>query len=127
VDTGAFKGEDQVEALVERTTDSLRNYVRFANSLGLPARWRYAVGTEVPDEAVNLATDLMKEHPRGLVVAGQLVFPDDAFWNHVLHNETAFLIQRRLQHAGVPMIVVPVRLNLEAARRDYPIVPRART
>jgi hypothetical protein len=31
----------------------------------------------------------------------------------VLHNETAFLIQQRLQHAGVPMIVLPVRLDLK--------------
>jgi hypothetical protein len=127
VDTGAFEGEDEVEALVERTKDSLDNYVRFANSLGLPARSAFAVGTEVPDEAVRLGVELIKEYPRGLVVAGQLVFESDTLWMHILHNETAFLIQRRLQHVGVPMIVVPVRLNLEAARRDYPIVPRARS
>ena len=33
-------------------------------------------------------------------------------WNRLLHNETAFLIQRRLQHDGVPMIVLPVQLDL---------------
>src|SRR6185295_2868702 len=74
VDTGAFKGEEEVDALIERTTDSLSNYVRFANSLGLPATSAYAVGIEVPDEAVKLGVELIKEYPRGLVVAGQLVF-----------------------------------------------------
>ncbi len=33
---------------------------------------------------------------------GQLIFDEDSAWNRFLHNETAFLIQRRLQHAGVP-------------------------
>jgi hypothetical protein len=126
VDTGAFKGEDEVEALVERTKDSLDNYVRFANSLGLPAKSAFAVGTEVPEEAVTIGVEMIREYPRGLVVAGQLVFEADTLWMHILHNETAFLIQRRLQHVGVPMIVVPVRLNLEATKRDYPIVPRSR-
>jgi len=127
VDTGAFKGEDEVESLIERTKNSLDAYVRFAASLGLPAKSAYAVGTEVPDEAVKLGVELSKAYPRGLVVAGQLVFEADTLWTHMLHNETAFLIQRRLQHVGVPMIVVPVRLNLEATKRDYPIVPRTRS
>jgi amino acid transporter len=127
VDTGAFKGEEELEALIERTSGSLENYVRFANSLGLPAKSAYAVGTEVPDEAVKLGGDLIREYPRGLVVAGQLVFESDTVWMHMLHNETAFLIQRRLQHLGVPMIVVPVRLNLEATKKDFPIVPRSRS
>jgi hypothetical protein len=127
VDTGSFKGEDEIEALIERTKDSLDAYVRFAHSLGLPATSAFAVGTEVPDEAVKLGTQAIKDYPRGLVVAGQLVFDADTLWTHILHNETAFLIQRRLQHIGVPMIVVPVRLNLEATRKHYPIVQRERT
>ena len=56
--------------------------------------------------------------------AGLLLLPSGAVFAGALFL-AAFLIQRRLQHLGVPMIVVPVRLNLEAARRDYPIVPRA--
>ena len=36
----------------------------------------------------------------------------------LLHNETAFLIQRRLQHVGVPMIVLPVQLDLTVQALD---------
>jgi hypothetical protein len=43
----------------------------------------------------------------------------------VLHNETAFLIQQRLQHTGVPMIVIPVRLNLKERRPERPLSVRA--
>ena len=38
---------------------------------------------------------------------------EDSTFNRILHNETAFLIQRRLQHAGIPMVVLPVRLTLK--------------
>jgi amino acid transporter len=117
VDSGAFKGGDQVEGLVERTQAGLDAYVRFANSLGLPATSAHAVGTEVPEEAVNIATGLFKTYPRGTFVAGQLIFARDTLWTHVLHNETAFLIQRRLQYQGIQMIVVPVRLETRAGRQ----------
>jgi hypothetical protein len=50
--------------------------------------------------------------PKALTVAGQLLFAEDSVWNRVLHNETAFLIQNRLQHVGVPMVVIPVRLGV---------------
>ena len=49
-------------------------------------------------------------------MAGQLIFEEDTLWNRVLHNETAFMVQKRLQRRGMPMIVVPVRLDLKARR-----------
>jgi hypothetical protein len=35
----------------------------------------------------------------------------------ILHNETAFQIQRRLQREGIPMVVLPVRLNIKGGPR----------
>jgi len=54
---------------------------------------------------------------QALFVAGQLLFEEDTSFGRVLHNETAFQIQRRLQHAGVPMIVLPVRLSFDEGPR----------
>jgi amino acid transporter len=111
VDSDTFKGAQEIVALEERTQRALASYRRFAASLGLPSTSAYAVGTEVAVEAERLATDLMRQFPRGLVVAGQIIFDVDTVWNRVLHNETAFMIQRRLQHRGVPMIVLPVEVH----------------
>jgi hypothetical protein len=33
-----------------------------------------------------------------------------AWWDRLLHNETAYQMQRRLQFAGLPMVVLPVRV-----------------
>ena len=73
--------------------------------LGLPAESAFSTGIEVAVEAEKLATDLIQKYPKGLFVAGQLIFDEDTFATRILHNETAFIIQRRLQHAGVPMVV----------------------
>jgi amino acid transporter len=126
VDSDVFKGAREIAALEARTQQSLDAYRRFAAALELPSSSAYAVGTEVAVEAERLAVGLVKRYPKALVVAGQIIFEEDTVWNRLLHNETAFLIQQRLQHEGVPMVVLPVQLDLEAAREDLPHRPRRR-
>ncbi len=67
-------------------------------------------------ELEKIAGDLIRRYPKALFVGGQLIFEDDTIWNRLLHNETAFMVQKRLQRRGMPMIVVPVRLDLKARR-----------
>jgi hypothetical protein len=117
VDSGVFKGASEIPALEARTRKTLDEYERFAAALGLPATSVYSVGTEVAAEAHDLAAGLVEWYPRVVVVAGQIIFQEDTVWNRLLHNETAFSIQRRLQHSGLPMIVIPVQLDLRQWRQ----------
>src|SRR5436190_865498 len=112
VDSDVFKGASEIPALEARTRASLAEYERFATALGLPATSAYAVGTEVAVEAEQLAVGLVQWYPKVVVVAGQIIFTEDTVWNRMLHNQTALVIQRRLQQRGVPMIVLPVELDL---------------
>jgi amino acid transporter len=118
VDSDTFKGIKEIEALEARTRNSLDAYERFARMLGLRAGSRNAVGTEVALEAETISKALLELYPKALVVAGQVIFEEDTTWNRLLHNETAFAIQRRLQHAGVPMVVLPVQLHLDPVRAE---------
>jgi amino acid transporter len=113
IDSGNFKGVEEVHELEARTAKELEKYVRFAATLGIPADYRFATGIEVAVEAEKMGAELIAKYPQGLFVAGQLLFDEDSTFNRVLHNETAFLIQRRLQHEGIPMVVLPVRLTLK--------------
>ena len=117
IDSGNFKGVAEVEELEARTRSELEKYVRYAATLDLPAEAVFATGIEVAVEAEKLGVELIEKYPRALFVAGQLVFEEETFVNRLLHNETAFMIQRRLQHSGVPMIVLPVRITLKAGPR----------
>ncbi|MES1177233.1 MAG: KUP/HAK/KT family potassium transporter, partial [Myxococcales bacterium] len=116
VDSESFKGADQLAALEARTRRNLLCYEHYARSLGLPAASMFSVGTEVAVEIEKSAEELSSRYPRALFVAGQLIFEEDTFWNRVLHNETAFMVQKRLQRRGMPMIVVPVRIDLRQRR-----------
>jgi Amino acid permease len=120
VDSGVFKGADELNALEGRARAVLARYERFGRSLGLATASRYAIGTEVTLEAERIARELFQEYPQALVVAGQLIFREDSLWNRILHNETAFLVQRRLQRLGIPMIVLPIRVNLRARQVERP-------
>jgi hypothetical protein len=122
VDSDVFKGSQEVSSLEDRTRENLARYERLGRSLGLATASAFAVGTEVAVEAERLGIELFRKYPEGLVVAGQLIFEEDTLWNRALHNETAFLIQRRLQHAGVPMIVLPVRLDLRTVAAPDEVV-----
>jgi amino acid transporter len=117
IDSGNFKGVTEVEDLERRTAQHLDQYVRFAETLGLPAERVFSTGIEVAIEAEKIGVEQIARFPKGLFVAGQLLFEEDSTYNRILHNETAFLIQRRLQHSGIPMIVLPVRLRLTEGPR----------
>jgi amino acid transporter len=110
VDSESFKGKDELLHLEQRTREQLVFYERFAQHHGMRAASMFSVGVEVPEQAEHIAKELTARYPRALFVAGQLIFEEDTFWNRVLHNETAFSVQRRLQRCGIPMIVLPVEL-----------------
>jgi len=110
IDSSHFKGATEIEALKAQTIADLQKYVDFAHRLGFRADMRYSIGREAVEQVVVLAEEIRKEFPRAIFYLGQLVFENDRFYYRMLHNETAFAIQRRLQFAGLQAIVLPIRV-----------------
>ncbi len=110
VDSATMKGAEEVEHVRERTEDALRHYVALAKRLGLSADYRMSVATEAIVEAENLCKKIAKEFPNTIFFAGKLVFEEEKWYQRLLHNETAYQIQRRLQFAGLNGMVLPVRV-----------------
>ena len=110
IDSSHFKGTTEIEALKQQTVEDLQKYVDFAHNLGFKAEYRYAIGREAVDEVIQLSEEVRREFPRAIFYLGQLVFENDKFYYRLLHNETAFGIQRRLQFAGLQAIVLPIRV-----------------
>jgi amino acid transporter len=111
IDSAKFKGESEIEALRESTVNSLEQYVAFARKLGMKADYRYSLGTEAVDEAEKLALGVKKDFPRTIFYLGKLIFERDRLVYRLLHNETAFAIQRRLQFSGLQTVVLPIRVT----------------
>lgn len=111
IDSEAFKGAHAVDELRAETSAMLRRYVDLAHGLGLAAGSRLAIGTDAVDTLEKLCLALATEYPRATFFAGKIVFERDRWYQRLLHNETAFALQRRLQWAGLTMIIVPARMT----------------
>lgn len=111
VDSSNFKGEEAVDEIKERTAKSLEQYVALANRAGLSAVSYMALGTDVVEELEQLCLAVARDYPRCTAFAGQLVFQRDSWYQHLLHNQTAFAVQRRLQWGNVPMVILPTRVK----------------
>jgi amino acid transporter len=112
VDSGTFKGREEIEALQRQTAEDLDKYVALVRGLGFPAEAVTGVGTEVLEAATNLCTEVSRRYARATIVTGQLVFRKEGFFQRLLHNETPKMIQQRLQWLGIPMVVLPVRVHV---------------
>ena len=127
MDSGTFKGEDTLEELRLRTQQNLDLYVRLATAMGLPATSRLAFGTDAVDEAERLCLDIKKEFHRTVFFAGKLLFEQERLHHRILHNNTAYAIQKRLQWLGIPTMVVPARITTSPRPPSppEPVIPPA--
>ncbi|MDO9581039.1 MAG: amino acid transporter, partial [Bacteroidales bacterium] len=111
IDSGTFKGAEEIKNLDESIRDSLKKYVELARKLGFPAESRYETGTDVVEIATRVCKQITNEFPRSTVFTGQLTFRLEKSYHKLLHNETAFAIQRHLQWEGVTTVILPIRVE----------------
>ncbi len=105
-----MKGVEEVDRVRLRTRSALERYVALAHRLKLAAAQRMDVGTEAVATAERLCLAVARDFPRAVFFAGKLVFQRERWYQRLLHNETAFQLQRRLQFGGLNAMVLPVRV-----------------
>ncbi len=112
IDSGSFKGAAQLDALESSMTESLEKYVSLARRLGFCSEYRMEMGTEVVETATKICRETNARYPNCTVFSGQFVFPLPKFYHWLLHNQTSFAIQRRLQWEGIKTMILPVRVRI---------------
>ena len=110
VDSGSFKGRSEVEGLLARTTAETERYVALARRLGWNAGKHVSAAVDGADEATRVCLTLAQQYPRTVFFAGRLIWRRERFYHRILHNQTAFQVQNRLQWKGLPMTVLPLRV-----------------
>jgi len=113
IDTANFKGADAVPALQSAGEADLQRFVALSRGLGLPSDGVFGMGTEAVAVLERLCSETGRKYPRAVFFVGKLVFQKERWYNRLLHNETAYSIQRRLHFAGLQTVVLPIRV-LEA-------------
>jgi len=112
IDSGSFKGVEELDALEASATAALEKYVDLARRLGFAADYRMCVATDVVESVTAICKELGEEYPHSTVFTGQLTFRLEKFYHRMLHNETAFAIQRRLQWDGLTTVILPIRVSI---------------
>ncbi len=113
LDSGNFKGVGETESLRLNVLNQLTQYVDLAKKkMGWAATYEMSLGTEVAEALHKLCTEIHQKFPHSVFFTGKLVFPEPSWWHKIFHNETAFVVQRRIGLEGMPMVVIPVRVPL---------------
>jgi hypothetical protein len=110
IDSGRFKGLDEIENLRRAKEEELKSFVEFANCLGWYAESRYSLGTDLIDELEKLCKSVAKDFSKSVFFAGKLVFQQENFLTRLLHNHTPFTLEQRLQFEGLEMMILPIRV-----------------
>jgi hypothetical protein len=109
IDSSRFKGAAEIENLKASTEAMLQKYVDFVRKHGRYAEYWCAYGTDAIAELETLCQQVARTFRKAAFFAGKLVFSEENFLTRRLHNQASMALQRRLQFAGLQMIVLPVR------------------
>jgi amino acid transporter len=112
LDSAKFKGASEVENLKRDTEQDLHRYVEFAEGLGMHAEHYSAIGTDLLDEIVELCHGVKERYDRPVFFASKLIFPNENLANRLLHNQTPFAVQRRLQFEGLQTVILPIQVTI---------------
>jgi amino acid transporter len=112
VDSAKFKGTDEMENLRRETERDLEKYVEFARGLGMNAEQHYTIGIDLLDEIVALCKSVKEQYDRPVFFASKLIFPNENLANRLLHNQTPFAVQRRLQFEGLQTVILPIQVSI---------------
>lgn len=111
LDAGSFKGAEEVERLRESTAEQVGHYADLGRGCGLDTGVKTEIGHDVLTMLQKCVDEALGEHPGAVVFGGQLAFQTETIWTRWLHNSVVFALQRAYCRAGVPFVIVPIRID----------------
>jgi hypothetical protein len=120
VDAGNFKGSAELAALREHTAAGAARYAAWARAHGYGTAVFTVIGHDVPGEVLKLAQSAAAQFPNHVFFAGQLLFERETIFTRLLHNYTGLALQRRFYLAGLPLVVLPIRVSTEVPPDPVP-------
>ena len=110
VDWKNFKGAQEVKNLESHIAGELKKYVRLSNNFGFYAESIHSVEIDTLSAVEERCEEIQRKYNKAVFFVGKLVFEEENIFTRLLHNQTAFSIQRILQFKGIPSIVLPIRV-----------------
>ncbi len=111
IDTDRFKGIAEMDNMKSSIRKDLDKYVDLANRMGFYAESDMTFETDVTEGLEALCAQVAPKWQRKMFFTGQLVFEKETLWNRMLHNQTAFSLQRKLIFQGMEVVILPIRVR----------------
>jgi amino acid transporter len=110
IDTEEFVDQNKWDRLRRDTKQILKKYVRFCNHRGIPATYYHSFGTDIVKMLTDLTDKIAGDFPNSMFFASKVISDNENILTQILHNQTAYILQRRLHSAGHNLIIMPVKL-----------------
>ncbi len=105
--------QGEIKRLSQKTSHRLSVLVNYCHSLNLPANHFLTSDIDIIEGLTRLAKQKSERYPKSVFFAAKLIFQNDNWLNHWLHNHTSNLIQQRLQSLGMYMMLLPIHLAFQ--------------
>ncbi len=110
IDVEEFTDQAMWQKLRRDTKKNLKLYVDFCTRRGKPSTYYHAYGTDVIEGVTGLADKIVADFPRAVFFASKLTFENENYFYQMLHNQTAYLLQKRLHNKGLNLIIMPMKV-----------------
>jgi len=97
----------QRKARIERSLDQLE---AFCAREGLRTARFVAYGIDPVESLDGMIKEVRARFPDSVCFSNKLILRPDRWFSEWLHNQTALSLQRQLHFAGIPFVIVPIKL-----------------
>ena len=104
-----FARDKSLDELRKNIKTTLKLLSGYCTRRGIPSSYFVAYGTDVVDEYTKLVHQVMSEFPRAVFFGSKLIFDNENIITQMLHNQTAYILQRRLHRLGRTMVILPMK------------------
>lgn len=110
IDTEEFVDQQKWNNLRRDTKKTLKSYVDFCEQHGMPSTYYHAYGTDVVEQLTDLSQKISDKFPTSIFFATKIISENENIFSQMLHNQTAYIMQRRLHNLGKALIIMPMKV-----------------
>lgn len=110
VDSEHFNQEEKFVSRRSGIKSILKKVTLYCHNKGYGAEYYIDYSTDVVDKLTELCMQVMDKYPNAVFYSSKLIFDNENFFTQMLHNRTAYLMQRRLHALGRNMIIMPMKV-----------------
>ena len=110
VDSNTFREEKKWREMRRKTKSILQKYKNYCNASGRFARAYVGYDTDIVEKLTRISYRVTRDYPKAIFFGTKFILENDNFFNQLIYNHMAYIMQRRLHVKGINMIILPMKI-----------------